>query len=869
MIRLFWLPALTVMAALLSCSNRHLIADKSSRSIVFDDYRARAERFGSVRSDLFSIARTTDNVARREAVCFLLAYMPLSDLAVYEPGYLTAHVDAALRSRAEMPWGPTVPSDLFLNFVLPPRVNNENPDEFRLVTYDELKDRVRGLAALEAALEINRWCQEKVAYQPSDSRTSSPLATILSARGRCGEESTFTVSALRTAGIPARQVYTPRWAHTDDNHAWVEFWADGRWYYMGACEPEPVPDRGWFTEPARRAMLVHTRAFGHYSGGEKLVRREKLFSEINTLDRYAVTKELKIRVTDTSGLPVAGAETGFMLYNYAEFYPIARLKCDQAGECSLTTGLGSLLIWAEDGIRCGFTLASASDTIAEVRISSLISEGSVDLDLTVPPVLTPYPGIDAELLRENNRAIRRGDSIRNAYIISWQKGINAVTISDKAGIPEERILKILEASMGNYRSISSYIEQAGSKAGLAIRILENISSKDLRDTPAEVLNDHLTNAPDPAPSSDRSLYDSYVLSPRIANEILTPFRSSLAAYAPDLLSLARENPASLAQWIDTAITIMDDENHYKTPIIPAGVLRLRASDSHSRNIFFVAVCRSAGIPSRLAPGTGRPQYHEAGEWHDAWFAGENRPSGTPGFLTFVTDPGSRDPQYSVHFTLARLDKGKYNSLDFGDGVKLSDLPASLKLDPGMYMLTTGNRDDNGNVLASVSFFILNQGEKKTVTVRLREIPQTEVAEGRINLDAELETTAGDMINPISLAESGIVFIWVEPGREPTRHLLNDLPRLKGEFDALGVRLIFLTDPAITSGQLSPSDIAGAPAGSLFVADTGLSFMRSALGEGVSERRLPLVLCCNSEGEILFLSEGYRIGTGEQILKKIR
>lgn len=74
----------------------------------------------------------------------------------------------------------------------------------------------------EAALEVNHWCHEKVAYRPSDSRTSSPLATVLSGYGRCGEESTFTVTALRSVGIPARQCYTPRWAHTDDNHAWVE-----------------------------------------------------------------------------------------------------------------------------------------------------------------------------------------------------------------------------------------------------------------------------------------------------------------------------------------------------------------------------------------------------------------------------------------------------------------------------------------------------------------------------------------------------------------------------------------------------------------------------------------------------------------------
>ena len=87
----------------------------------------------------------------------------------------------------------------------------------------------------DAILEVNHWCHEKATYQPSDARTHSPLATVYTAIGRCGEESTFLVAALRAVGIPARQIYTPRWAHTDDNHAWVEAWANGKWYFLGAC----------------------------------------------------------------------------------------------------------------------------------------------------------------------------------------------------------------------------------------------------------------------------------------------------------------------------------------------------------------------------------------------------------------------------------------------------------------------------------------------------------------------------------------------------------------------------------------------------------------------------------------------------------
>ncbi len=180
----------------------------------------------------------------REALMFLYAYMPIGDITDYSGDYYLMNVRYTLKAREEMPWGKNIPAREFRHFVLPIRVNNENLDESRKIFYEELKDRVKELSLYEAVLEVNHWCHEKVIYTPSDSRTSSPLASVKTAYGRCGEESTFLVAALRSVGIPARQVYTPRWAHTDDNHAWVEAWVDGQWHFLGACEPEPVLDLG-------------------------------------------------------------------------------------------------------------------------------------------------------------------------------------------------------------------------------------------------------------------------------------------------------------------------------------------------------------------------------------------------------------------------------------------------------------------------------------------------------------------------------------------------------------------------------------------------------------------------------------------------
>ena len=57
-------------------------------------------------------------------------------------------------------------------------------------------------------------------------------------------------------------------AHCDDNHAWVEVWAEGRWYFLGACEPEEVLNKGWFSHASSRALLVHSRNFSDFTGEE-------------------------------------------------------------------------------------------------------------------------------------------------------------------------------------------------------------------------------------------------------------------------------------------------------------------------------------------------------------------------------------------------------------------------------------------------------------------------------------------------------------------------------------------------------------------------------------------------------------------------
>ena len=426
----------------------HFITDEDYRNEVHADFEARIAEFPMLDVQLDTLSRM-----EREAMEFLYAYMPLSDLADYEPSFYLNQVRYAFKARNEMPWGKDVPEDVFRHFVLVYRVNNENLDTARMVFYRELKMRVQGMTIEEAALEVNHWCHEHVAYRASDSRTSAPLATMRTSLGRCGEESTFTVTALRAVGIPARQCYTPRWAHCDDNHAWVEVYVNGEWKFLGACEPDPRLNMGWFSVPSTRCMMVHTKAFGKYKGDEEVVKRTGLYSELNLLSHYAPTRKVTVTVQDENGFPVK-AQVKFKLYNYAEYYTLADMTTDVNGKASLTTGLGDLLIWATNGDRYAFEKIDVrQDSIMTLTIPSTLNSQLSTLNFEIVPPAAGAPKVVAteEETATNAKRLAYEDSLRNAYTATFPTKDNyKQLLKPNPNLTDEQAWEIIHKSEGNY-----------------------------------------------------------------------------------------------------------------------------------------------------------------------------------------------------------------------------------------------------------------------------------------------------------------------------------------------------------------------------------------------------------------------------------
>ena len=848
----FLMAALTLLS---SCEVHHFMTDSSYRAKVEADLQKRLEperlksRF-AVDKDSRRLTESDGFVSdpyltteEFEALEFLYAYMPLADLTDYSTGYYLQNVRASFTARNEMGWN--VPEREFRHFVLPIRANNENLDTSRVVFYRELKPRIEGMSMQDAILEVNHWCHEKLTYKPSDARTLSPLSSVVSSLGRCGEESTFTVAALRAVGIPARQVYTPRWAHTDDNHAWVEAWADGKWYFLGACEPEPVLDLGWFNSPASRGLLMHTRVFGSYDGPEEKVMIGPNFTEINLIDNYAKTARVDFTVVDENGSPVDSALVDFKIYNYAEFYPALSKYTDAKGRTFLTAGMGDMMAWASKNGRFGYSKVSfGKDTEVTITISDQHTFDPQSMMIVPPPETANIPDVTPEQRAENDRRFAREDSIRKAYM---------ATFVQPDGTEKGRLLAL---SAGNHRVIAKFLEDHPDERALAL--LKSLSNKDLIDVTREILDDSY-NAPEA------------ILCPRVENEFLSAYKSFFArSFGTGLQKEELLRPANLIKWVNDSITMLRDPKAWSIPMSPAGVYQARMAGARSRNIFFVALARTLGLDARKDPVTGKIQYKDAGQWVDVDFEASSQVVAPTGTLVLNYEPTAilANPYYYSHFTISKIENGRTRLLtfdegqvDMGGGVSWANIfKKGTPLDVGDYVLVSGNRLSDGSVPVTMRQFSVREGETTTLDLRIT------IPEDRLSViglfDAETRYCMEPDAEPVSvLSTTGRGFYvigFLTPRQEPSVHAINDLIAAKSGLEAWGRPILLLTT-AEGLGWLKeysaslPSNIH------LGIIPDGLD---------LKGRRMPYFLLADTFNRVFFTTEGYTIGLGDQLVTAI-
>lgn len=774
----------------------------------------------------------------RELMNYLQAALPVADQIELSDEYLSKIVRHAMKVREEAPWGKSIPEWIFRAFVLFPRVNDERPVFYHEYIHGELAPRLKGLNMTEAVLEVNKWTCERATYQSTDDRTADALTVLRRTFGRCGEESTLLVSALRSVGIPARQVYAPRWSHCDDNHAWVEAWVDGEWHYLGACEPEPVLDSGWFTAAASKAMLVHTRAYGIEPEGERVENKIGNAYVINRTSAYAHGRILTVRVTD-NGVPKPGVTVRFEIANMAELYPINEQITDENGECTLAVGFGMINLHVHDGERYYYTSVY---TVSQFKVEFDFSEespierqvgmgGFHGFHQTPPKGTRIQPSIfPEEVVKKHEATLARCEQLRAERIASFPKGDRHV-----------------EKAFGNHAEIEAFLSDNRFDESDKRALLDTLTYKDFGDITAETLADALSAALEYKNAYPEEIWREGVLCPRVWNEPLSPARTVLKNVFPV------NNARQLWDMLCNEIEICEMTPVTLTPDLRAAATAEKLSEA-VLDVLFVAVARANGIAARLNPGTGEKEIWN-GEWKSLLPAKQ-----TDAKLVLVNTSG-RELVYGVHFTIGVRDGGAFRTLSMNGTVLKERM--ELSLFAGQYRVITCMRQIDGRYDGNFYIVEIASGETEQVEV---ELPRDRTSEQVQHVKLPKLLAGGKQ-----LPEAGrpAIIALIAPGQEPTEHFLNELLDAKGAIEESGAAIQLLIDTAAQADNLKLQKVLNEiNAAELLVRPDAETLIRWRELMDAGELRLPLVVAIDREGCGTFAIANYNVGSVLSMLKAV-
>jgi len=235
---------------------------------------------------------------QRPGIAFLIANMPGKDRTSLKADCLLKNLDLAYQARAKMPWGKTVPEELFLNDVLPYASVTETREPWRQEMMELCLPIVKDCTTTtEAAQALNAaiFTKLKVKYSTlRDRPDQSPSQSIKSGIASCTGLSIILIDAFRSVGVPARMAGIPKWTNKPGNHMWVEIW-DRDWHFTGACEHDKNGlDRTWFLGDAALAKkdsienAIYASSFKRTGTTFPLVwdkDAKEVFAE-NVTDRY-------------------------------------------------------------------------------------------------------------------------------------------------------------------------------------------------------------------------------------------------------------------------------------------------------------------------------------------------------------------------------------------------------------------------------------------------------------------------------------------------------------------------------------------------------------------------------------------------------
>ncbi len=418
---------------------------------------------------------------------FLIASEEPYKLEIADLEHIEAHYEHIKKYQWHM-YDNNYSAEFFLSYIAKITVTDEKitpyRDEFYKRGINELADNNESL--YKRAIALNLWCRGHMTFQPTSGRDMDPISILNKCnRGRCEEMQIFFISAARSIGIPSRPASTPLWAHTDNNHAWVEVFIDGRWHYLGAAEPEYCLNKAWFTSNLDKALIVIARGFLPDITDISLFKAGNIHFINSTANYYTDSKagirNIKLKALDKQGNPLFNTSFHINVFNWGMLRPVLKIDSKDSNMISLDLGTGSFIVTACNNSDCCILdiPPGYQDAVFELILPGKIGDRHYELKYPQNRISS-----DDQPEPENWKSIT--DSIRSEYddLVGSYQGSKI----DFAEGPA--ILGVIWAKFRNNKEVFRHFYEQSQPDESYLKYLDLIDEKFLWQCTARQLADH-------------------------------------------------------------------------------------------------------------------------------------------------------------------------------------------------------------------------------------------------------------------------------------------------------------------------------------------------------------------------------------------
>lgn len=168
------------------------------------------------------------------------------DIMEVDSAYLCHNIEWAFKVWKEQPWGKNIPFDMFCEYLLPYRIDDEPLTYWREEYYEKYNSLLDSLkqsdasATLEDPIVAATYLMKKMLEKKSRYTGTTPLLNnhigpkyVEYLTGSCRELTDFTVYLFRALGIPCAIDFMPLRGDTNSRHFWATCWdKDGEDYMI-------------------------------------------------------------------------------------------------------------------------------------------------------------------------------------------------------------------------------------------------------------------------------------------------------------------------------------------------------------------------------------------------------------------------------------------------------------------------------------------------------------------------------------------------------------------------------------------------------------------------------------------------------------